>query len=258
MSRALRFLDALRESLGGAPREERSTSVDDALLFRAFASAERAAESALAASQAAGASSAQQRGALEAAVDAVKTLFSRAREARASLALAREALEQIRLTALNAGLEGARLGDPAGKPLVLVAEDVRAQALRASSALDLHVAALDQMDKDREKLRGEVESAAQRTAEVARDLLQTQAAQRDVSTALGDVAERMKQVTRTDPETARLVADAADHARALMSALTSLAARPHQASLLGSLGPTLGPLVKLLREQYRGEPGGEP
>lgn len=258
MSRADRFIEALRGTLGKRPRAERSTTVDDALLFRACAGAERAAESALGASQAAGASSAQQRGALDAAVDAVKVLFTRAREARGSLGSAREALEQIRLVALNAGLEGARLGDPAGKPLVLVAEDVRVQALRALGALDQHTGVLDQMDKDRDKLREQVESAQQRTAEVARDLLQTQAAQRDVSTALAEVAERMKQVTRTDPETARLVADAADHARALMAAITSLAARPHRASLLGSLGPTLGPLLELLREQYRDAPGGEP
>jgi methyl-accepting chemotaxis protein len=190
-------------------------------------------------------------------VDAVKLLFSRAREARASLTAAREALEQIRLVALNAGLEGARLGDPAGKPLVLVAEEVRAHAIRAMSALEQHSGSLDQMDKERDRLRDQVEGAQQRTAEVARDLLQTQARERDVSTALAEVAERMKQVTQTDPETARLVADAADHARALMAALSSLTTRPHRTSLLGSLGPTLGPLVKLLREQYRGEPGGE-
>lgn len=258
MSRALRLLDSLREALGGPERPERPTSVDDALLFRACANAERAAESALGASQAAGASSAQQKSALDAAVDAVKLLFTRAREARSSLAQAREALEAIRLVALNAGLEGARLGDPAGKPLVLIAEDIRAQANRALSALDQHSVALDQMDKDRDKLREQVDGAQQRTSEVARDLLQTQATQRDVSKALGEVATRMKQVTRTDAETARLVADAADNARALVGALTSLAARPHRAALLGSLGPALGPLAKLLREQYRGEPGGEP
>lgn len=68
----------------------------------------------------------------------------------------------------------------------------------------------------------------------------------------------MKQVTRTDPETARIVADAADHARALLTALTALAARPARASLIGSLGPTLGPLLDLIRQQYRDDPDDGP
>ena len=248
-----RLIGGLRETFSGERAAEQSRGVDDALLFRAAENAERAAETALSASQAAGASAAQQRTLLDAAVDAVKLLFSRAREARTSLAAARESLEQIRLTALNAGLEGARLGDPAGKPLVLVAEDVRSHAGRALGALERHGALFDQMDKDRDKLREQVESAQARTANVARDILQLQAVQRDVSTALGDVSARVKHITRTDPESARIVAEAADHARALLDALTALSARPQNKSLLGSLGPTLGPLIELIRDQYRDE-----
>jgi methyl-accepting chemotaxis protein len=258
VKRAVELLDALREALGAEPPDVRSAAVDDALLFRACENAEQAAEAALAASQAAGASSAQQRGALEATADSVKLLFSRAREGRAGLTQTREALEQIRLVALNAGLEGARLGDPLGKPLVLVAEDVRAHAVRALAALEQHDESLAQLDRDREKLRAEVESASLKTSEVARDLLQTQAAQRDVSTALADVSERMKRVTRTDAETARLLADAADHARALTRALGTLETRPGRASLLGSLGPSLGPLRELLRTRFPDDSSGRP
>ncbi len=258
MSLARRLMAGLRETARAHPRQPHAASVEDALLFRSSEDAERLAESALSASQAAGASAAQQRSALDATVDAVKLLFTRSREARASVVAAREALEQIRMVALNAGLEGARLGDPAGKPLVLVAEDTRSNAARGLSALDQHAAALDQMDRDRDKLKEQVEGAQARTADVARDILQVQAAQRDVSTALTEVASRVKHVTRTDPETARIVADAADHARALLTALTALAARPARASLLASLGPTLGPLLELMREQYRDEPGEEP
>ncbi|MBI3201751.1 MAG: hypothetical protein IT377_19875 [Polyangiaceae bacterium] len=253
-----RLIGGLRETLSGERPPEPSRGVEDALLFRASEKAEHSAETALSASQAAGASAAQQRSLLDAAVDGVKLLFSRSREARTSLAAAREALEQIRLTALNAGLEGARLGDPAGKPLVLVAEDIRAHAARAMSALEQHTSAFDQMDKDRDKLREQVESAQARTADVARDILQLQAVQRDVSTALADVSARVKHVTRTDPESARMVAEAADHARALVEALTALAARPQNKSLFGSLGPTLGPLIELMREQYRDESDDSP
>lgn len=257
MNRTERWLGTVRELLTGERARARGDSVDDARLFRAFAAAERAAEVALGASQSAGASSAQQRNALDAAADALTLLFSRAQSARSSVAAARDSLDQIRLIALNAGLEGARLGDPLGKPLIMVAEEMRNQSLRALAALDQHTTLLDHGDRERDKLREQVQAAQQRTAEVARDLLQTQAAQRDVSSALGEVGQRVKEVTRTDPETAALVGDAADHARALMVSLSSLATKPHRASLIGSLGPTLGPLIKLLREEFRGDLGGE-
>jgi len=258
VSRASRFLDALRETLKDNAPMMRSTSVDDALLVRAVSKAEQAAESALGASQAAGAASAQQRGTLDAAVDAVRQLFTRAREARSSLALSRESLEQIRLVALNAGLEGARLGDPTGKPLVLVADDVRNHVTRVLAALDAHTGVLDQMDRERDKLREQVEGAQARSADLARELLQVQAAQRDVSSAMSDVSSRVKQVTETDPETAALLADASDHARALLGALTKLAEGPRRSPVLRALSPSLGPLAKLLREQYRGDPDGAP
>ena len=96
------------------------------------------------------------------------------------------------------------------------------------------------------------------SARGARALWQVQVAQRAGSPGLPEVASRGKPVPRTAPETARIVADAADHARALLTALTALAARPARASLLASLGPTLGPLLELMREQYRDEPGEEP
>lgn len=87
-------------------------------------------------------------------------------------------MEQIRLVALNAGLDGARLGDPAGKPLVLVAEDIRANTSRGLALIEQHAAILEQMDRERDKLREQVGGAEVRTADVARDILHVQAAQR--------------------------------------------------------------------------------
>jgi methyl-accepting chemotaxis protein len=252
MARRGRLLNAFRSAVESAKDTPRTGgALQDAELFRAQESANTAAAAALSASQTAGASAAQQRTALDAAADSAQTLSSRAHEAHSSLDRTREALEQIRLVALNAGLEGARLGDPAGKPLVLVAEEVRAQITRATDAMAAHVATLNQMDGERDKLREQVQSAQGRSADVARDLLQAQAAQRDVSTALASLGSRLQDVTQTDPETARAVAEAADHAKSLVAALSSLAAKPHRASLLGALAPALRPLLRLLRELYR-------
>ena len=47
----------------------------------------------------------------------------------------RESFERLNIVALNAGLEGARLGEAAGKPLSLVSEEVRAQAERGGESV---------------------------------------------------------------------------------------------------------------------------
>jgi methyl-accepting chemotaxis protein len=252
MAKKGRFMGALRGAVDTAKGSPRSGgALSDAELFRAHEAASSAADSAMSLSQTAGASAAQQRTALEAAADGIQTLLTRGREARASLSRTRDALEQIRLVALNAGLEGARLGDPAGKPLVLVAEEVRTQAGRATDAISDHISTLEQMDREREKLRELVDTAQQRSSDVARDLLQAQALQRDVTSALKDLGSRLEDVTQTDPETAKVVTEAAEHAKALASALQALATKPHPSTVLGALAPALRPLLRLLRELYR-------
>lgn len=234
-----------------------SKALDDAQLFGAHESAARAADAALGATQTAGAAAAQQRSLLEAAVHTVQSLTGRARDARNNLNRTREALEQIRIVALNAGLEGARLGDPAGKPLLLVAEELKSQVNRAIGFVGDHDAALEQMDRDRDKLRDTVELAQQRSADLARDLLQAQASQRDVGAALASLAGRLGQVLETDAETARALAEAAESARALETALGNLAGKPQRAALVGALAPALAPLLQLLGELGRSGPGVE-
>lgn len=250
----------VKKTLRGRRWAKRSShaALDDALLYRAHERAERAADLAMRSSQAAGAHAAQQRAALDAAADGVGALVQRARDARADAQRAREALEQIRLVALNAGLEGARMGETPGKPLVLVSEELKSHVRRALDALGDHGTVLDLMDGERDKVRAQVEAAQQRSADLARELLAAQAAQKDVTQALDDVGDRIKHVTRTDPETARMVAEAADHARALAASLSSLTDKPHAASLLGALAPTLAPLLELLREVARSGDDGAP
>jgi hypothetical protein len=114
------------------------------------------------------------------------------------------------------------------------------------------------MDREREKLRDQVETAQSRAADLAKELLQAQAAQRDATTSLGELGESIKRATGTDPDTARAVSEIADHARALVSGLSSLSARSPRASVLRALGPSLGPLLGVLRELYRGGSDDEP
>lgn len=255
MSVTGRVLGLLRRAWPGAKDARSTGALDEAYLFRAHEGAARAADTALSACQAAGASAAQQRGYLDAAVDAMRILTSRAGEATNGVRQSRDALEQIRLVALNTGLEGARLGEPAGKPLTLVADEIRTHVARALGALDEQQTTLERMENERNKLREQIEIAQQRASDLARELLQAQAAQRDATSALGDVGGRIRDVSTTDPETARAIAEAAEHARSLVASLSTLSSKPHRATLLRALGPTLGPLLQVLREEYR--PGGD-
>src|SRR5437868_3775892 len=67
---------------------------------------------------------ARQHAELEAVQEAGQRLGARGRDVRNSLQLVRESVDRAKLTALNAGLEGARLGEPLGKALVAMGDEV--------------------------------------------------------------------------------------------------------------------------------------
>jgi methyl-accepting chemotaxis protein len=184
-------------------------------------------------------------------------LIARGRDARAPMQQIRDTLERAKLVALNAGLEGARIGDPVGKALVSVADEQRALASRALDALDELAEMLVRTEEDREKLLQRIEEARDRARELADELLRSQAAQRDSETALAELGKLLGKTTSTDPETARALTQAAEHARGLLGALTLLSNRRDRGVVRGALGPALRPLLSALRELYRGRPRDE-
>jgi hypothetical protein len=56
----------------------------------------------------------------------------------------------------------------------------------------------------------------------------------------------MRKTTGSDPETARAVAEATEHARALVSALGALSGKVPRGIVVGALRPMLDPLARLL------------
>ncbi len=78
---------------------------------------------------------ARQRTALDGATDHGRTALLRLQDASTVVARVRETFERLGLVALNAGLEGARFGEPVGQALRLVADDVRSHASRGTDAL---------------------------------------------------------------------------------------------------------------------------
>ncbi len=162
---------------------------------------------------------------LELLSDALRANPARSRELRTSVQLLREALERAKLSALNAGLEGARIGEPLGKALVDLAQDLRDQLNRAVATLEEHSAMLQDLERERERLTEAVESA--RGALFASHEAQSRAQplKRDLDKALHDIENHVIQRLGSDPETARLLSSAAEQAKALRESLSGLVAR---------------------------------
>jgi methyl-accepting chemotaxis protein len=255
MSVTDRFWDGLREAVRGARGVAGSakSTLDQALLFSKHEQASLAASQSLRTAQAAGATAAQQRSALEAAADHARLLVSRGRELRGSVQQVGDALERAKLVALNAGLEGARLGEPAGKAMVAAADELRSAIGRAQGVLEEHISLLTQVDREREKLREEVEQAKQNASALSDELLRAQTTQRDAVSSLEELGKGLEHSTGTDREVAKIVATAADHARGLLEALGALSNRPQRGAVIRALRPTLLPLLRLMRELDRRE-----
>src|SRR5687768_15665850 len=83
---------------------------DKARLLRTLQAAEAAGGEAERALEAAGSAATRQSGEMDSLSDGAQRLVSRGRDVKASVQHVRDMLERAKLTALNAGLEGARLG----------------------------------------------------------------------------------------------------------------------------------------------------
>jgi len=77
---------------------------------------------------------AKQRGTVDALADRARAVSARSQDLSTSFGRIVDAFARLELVALNAGLEGARLGEGNGQGLTLVADEVRAQATRGSEA----------------------------------------------------------------------------------------------------------------------------
>ncbi|HRG94859.1 MAG TPA: methyl-accepting chemotaxis protein [Polyangiaceae bacterium] len=191
---------------------------------------------------------AKQRAAIEGVGDRARGASTRATDLATSFARVSAVFERLSLVALNASLEAARLGEESGQPLRLVAEEVRLSAARgAESARELS-ATLDEVGAE----VGQLTSALDRAREAAADLTQETAritgAAVDVGVALGELGERIKRTTDTDPETARALLDAVEHGRAFVNALGALGEKVPRGILVGVLRPVIEPLGKWFGE----------
>lgn len=249
MSAAEHLLKALRETLRG-PGRPRRTAAEVALLLAAFDELGRALGVRREHARALGSGLSERSGEAEHVASLSRSLLARARDVRGAALAAREALEGVRLLALNSGLEGARLSDASSAALIRLSDEVRARCVQGMEALDELASLLEQSDRDRDKLRDaavELEGALQSLEQKASE---EQAGFADVDRALAELGESIERATGADPALAPLLASAAEHARGLASSLSQLGARDGAKLALRSLQPLLEPLLSVLDEIY--------
>ncbi len=242
-----RFFKLLRRGGGKGAKAQRSVA-DDGALWAAHDRATGAAHTAGEATHRIATSVAKQRSSIDAAADQARTIRARGDDSERTLARVADTFERLSLVALNAGLEGVRLGDVVGRPLSLVSDDVRGHAERGAETVRELTLALRDTLRELGAIAERFDDARAQAAEIAQEVAKAQTASSEGERALGELGDRMRKATGTDPETAKAIAQATEHARALVTALGALSGRVPRALLTSALRPMLEPLVRALFE----------
>lgn len=191
---------------------------------------------------------AKQRSIVDGVAERARGASSRANDLSASFTRLQEGFARLELVALNAGLEGARFGEGPGQALGLVAEEVKAQSTRGAQACRDLASALDEVTSELGQVHTSLERVREASAEAAQETSRLGASSADAERALGEMTERLKDSTGTDPETARALADVMESARALVGALAAVSAKAPRAVVVAALTPILEPLFRMLRD----------
>lgn len=174
---------------------------------------------------------------LDAVHDAARGQSLRSRELKENARQLRDPLERARLTALNAGLEGARKGDPVGKALVAMAEELRVLLARALDALSEHSAALSDVERERERWVEQLGAARDSSGVLFEKARELQVIEGGAANALERLGAGVRRAVGADPERAELLLRTAELARALDDSLSQLHAGSHEPELSAVLAP---------------------
>src|SRR5580658_1988878 len=203
-----RLLRLLRRTTKGSRAVRERSPADESALWSAHERAVVRVRDAGSAAQRIASSAARQRASMDSAADRARAMSSRASELHAAFARVVDGFEKLSLVALNAGLEGARLGEAEGRQLGLVGEEVRAQSLRGGDAARELGAGLSQLAGELSLLESNVGQAQSVVAEVTQESARVAGATSDAEAALSDIGERVKRTTGSDPEAVRASAQA--------------------------------------------------
>jgi methyl-accepting chemotaxis protein len=243
-NRSRRLIGLLRKN--ASPPKETSTPLDDGVAWAAHAVAATRSREAAEAAHAIAAHAAKQRAAADVLTDRAHAVGARAQELAAGFGRVTDAFERLGLVALNAGLEGARLGESQGRALLLVSDEVRIHVARGSEGARELTTTLGDVAGDVAKLQTYIEQVRQGAQDASQEAARVAAAATEAERSIGELGARLEQVTGSDPETARLVGEAGKHAKALVLALTALGSKAPSKVVVNALRPVLGPLARAL------------
>jgi len=222
-----------------------STPSDEAALVRSLERARRALEGLEGTLEQARAATARGETELDNVGEAARGAPGRGRELRASLQLFYEALERAKLSALNAGLEAARLGDPAGRIVLELSGDLRELVGGALEALEAHAALLGESEREREGFLSGVAAARETMASVGKHLGALGRERQELLGAVAGFEGALGPVLGTDPRVARLLLELGEQSKALAQSVATLAREPGAPSV-ERVRQALAPLLEAL------------
>lgn len=171
------------------------------------------------------AQAARQAAEIEGLLEGGERLALRGRDLRASVQELRDTLERGRLSTLNAALEGARLGEVAGKALMAMTEEVRSALGRSADVLDDHATRVAELERERERLVLALGPLADAARAVASEVMRAAERNRSQHEALAELSLELRQQFGVDPELGGLVARASREAADLLETLKALESR---------------------------------
>jgi methyl-accepting chemotaxis protein len=241
-----RLLGLVRRTAKAARTVPARSSTDGAAIWSLHDQALLRTREAAEASQRIASNLAKQRASADVLADRAHAVAAHAQELSGGLARIADTLERLSLVALNAGLEGARLGETTGRSLLLVSEEVRTHANRGTLGTRELTGALNDISGDVSKLHGTIEQARQASNEASQEAARVAGSSAEAERALVELGTRLREATGDDPEAMRLVAEAGDHARALVNSLAGFKGKVPRQLLLVALRPLLDPLARVL------------
>ena len=162
---------------------------------------------------------------IEALLEGGERLALRGRDLRAGVQELRDTLERGRLSTLNAALEGARLGEAAGKALMAMTEEVKSILGRSADVLDDHATRVAELERERERLILALGPLADAARAVASEVTRAAERNRSQRASLSELALELRQRLGVDPELGGLVARASREVSELLGTLAALEAR---------------------------------
>jgi len=257
--RRRRWMDVLRRTMetGDESANRTTAALSDAALWRAHEQASRSIEASSAHAERLVTASARQRGSVDGAAERAGLVAARSEGLSTNAARVSETFERLGVVGLNAGLEGARLGEPHGRALLLLAEEIRVNVRRGAEAAEQLGRVAQEIAAESVEVRAALERSRGEAHEVGQEAAQLSASTQQANRSLTDLAARLRKATGVDLETARTVAIATEHARGLVNALSALPTTTRTTQALKALGPLIGPLLRLLGELEEGAPESE-